>query len=37
MIKEQKNASLEVKKASKSIELSINEIYKHLQLNQNQD
>ena len=35
MTKEQKNASLEVKKASKSIEISINKIYKHLVANQN--
>jgi N-acetylmuramic acid 6-phosphate etherase len=33
MIKEQKNAALEVKKASKSIEISTNQIYEHLMLN----
>ena len=35
MTKEQKKASLEVKKASKSIEISINKIYKHLMVNPN--
>ena len=35
MTKEQKNASLEVKKASKSIEISINKIYRHLVTNPN--
>ena len=35
MTQEQKNAALEVKKASKSIELSINKIYEHLMNNQN--
>lgn len=33
MIKEQKNASSEVKKASKSIEVTSNKIYEHLMLN----
>ncbi|MDC0092788.1 N-acetylmuramic acid 6-phosphate etherase [Alphaproteobacteria bacterium] len=33
MIQEQKNAALEVKKASKSIEFSVNQIYEHLILN----
>tara|TARA_A100001015_G_C15042282_1_gene740572 strand:+ start:3016 stop:3771 length:756 start_codon:yes stop_codon:yes gene_type:complete len=33
MSQEQKNAALEVKKASKSIEFSINQIYNHLLLN----
>ena len=33
MINEQKNASLEVKKASKSIEIATNKIYQHLTLN----
>ena len=35
MTKEQKNAASEIKKASKSIELSINKIYKHLTKNPN--
>lgn len=33
MVQEQKNAALEVKRSSKSIELSINQIYEHLILN----
>ena len=33
MIQEQKNAALEVKKASKSINLTTNKIYEHLMLN----
>ena len=33
MSKEQKNAALEVKKVSESIEFSINQIYNHLKLN----
>ena len=35
MVDEQKKAALEVKKVSKSIELAINKIYKHLILNPN--
>ena len=35
MIQEQKNASLEVKKASKPIEIAINSIHKHLLSNPN--
>tara|TARA_X000000950_G_C13804994_1_gene615206 strand:- start:552 stop:1307 length:756 start_codon:yes stop_codon:yes gene_type:complete len=35
MIEEQKKAAIEVKKASKSIELSINKIYEHLKQNRN--
>ena len=35
MVEEQKKAALEVKKVSKSIELAINKIYKHLTLNPN--
>ena len=35
MIKEQKNASLQVKKATKSIEFSINKIFDHLMINPN--
>ena len=35
MTKEQKDASVEINKASKSIELSINKIYKHLTKNPN--
>jgi len=33
MIEEQKNASIQVKKASKSIEISINKIFEHLMIN----